>query len=88
MEKVATIAFLVVLIFCLAKFLEMKYLEKEWKPLKNLVRDAIIVFSSTSIGAYIYFHMDGSMKDFLNIVTENKSLNVAAPQIFTDEPGF
>ena len=88
MQKVAIIACLVVFIFCIVKFLEMKYLDKEWKPMKTLVRDIIIVFGSTSLGAFIYFHMDGSVNDFLNIVTENKSLNVSAPQIFTDEPGF
>ena len=88
MEKAFVLAALVVFLFGIAKFVEMKYLDKEWKPLKNIVRDAVIVFASTALGAYMYFHMDGSIHDFFNIVTENKSLNVAAPQIFTDEPGF
>jgi hypothetical protein len=88
MEKVFVISLIIVFLYALAKFLEMKYLEKEWKPLKHLVRDSIIVFASASLGTFIYFHMDGSVTDFLNIVTENKALNVAAPQVFTDEPGF
>ena len=88
MEKVFVISIIVVFLFCLSKFLEMKYLEKEWKPLKHLVRDAIIVFACTALGSFVYFHMDGSVTDFLNIVTENKALNVASPQVFTDDPGF
>jgi hypothetical protein len=88
MEKVFVISILVVFLFCLAKFVEMKYFETEAKPLKHLVRDAMIVFACAALGTFGYFHMDGSVTDFLNIVTENKALNVAAPQVFTDEPGF
>jgi hypothetical protein len=88
MEKVFVISTLVVFLFCIAKFIEMKYLDDEQKPLKYLVRDAIIVFACAGLGTFVYFHMDGSVTDFLNIVTENKALNVSSPQVFTDDPGF
>jgi len=66
----------------------MKFVDKEWKPLKNIIRDSVVVFVSTMIGAFLLFQMDGSVTDFLNIVTDNKSFNMASTQIFTDAPGF
>jgi hypothetical protein len=66
----------------------MKFIDKELKPLKIVIRDAVIVFVSSLVGSLAYFYMDGSVTDFLNVVTDNKSFNMSATQIFTDEPGF
>ena len=66
----------------------MKYLEKEMKPLKYIVRDAVIVFGSSLGAAFAAFYIKGSFTDFVNVVTENKVLDTTATQIFTDEPGF
>lgn len=66
----------------------MKYLEKEIKPLKYIIRDAFIVFTSAFLCAFGFFYMKGSIRDFFNIVTENKTLNMDTAQIFTDLPGF
>ena len=66
----------------------MKYLEEEMKPLKYMVRDSMIVFASAIGAAILRFYIKGSFVDFLNIVTENKTLNLEATQIFTDAPGF
>ena len=56
MEKVFIISFLITFVFCVVKFLEAKYLDKEWKPLKFFVRDAIIVFSSAIVASFILFN--------------------------------
>lgn len=88
MEKIFTVAVLVTFLFCLVKFVEMKFIEKELKPLKVVVRDALIVFLCSGVGAFMYFHLDGNIADFLNVVTDTKTLNTSATQIFTDEPGF
>ena len=66
----------------------MKYLEEEIKPLKYMVRDAVIVFASAIAAAVLRFYIKGSLIDFLNVVTENKIPNLDATQIFTGEPGF
>jgi hypothetical protein len=68
--------------------MEMKYLDKEFKPLKIIVRDGLLVFVSTLSGAYIYFYMNASMKNFFNVITENKTLQPETTQIFTDVPAF
>jgi hypothetical protein len=88
MEKILIVSFLITFIFCVIKFLEAKYLDKEWKPLKYFVRDAIIVFISTAVGAFIFFQNNNAISEFFNVVTEAKTLNTANTQIFTDAPGF
>ena len=88
MEKVFVIAILTVALFCLAKIVEMKYLDQEVKPLKFLVRDSIIVFCSTLLSAYIFLYMNRSITDFFNVVTESKVLQADTTQIFTGVPEF
>lgn len=66
----------------------MKYLDKEIKPLKFFIRDAVLVFMSSLAGSYIYFQMNGSLTEFIGTITDNKVLNGATTQIFTEAPGF
>jgi hypothetical protein len=88
MEKIFIISTIITFLFCLVKFIEMKYLDKEFKPLKFLVRDAVMVFVCSLAAALFVFNMDGSITDFFNVLTDTKTLNTATTQIFTDEPGF
>ena len=88
MENLILFAIFTTAIFILLKILEMKYLEEEMKPLKFMVRDAVIVFTSAIAAAVLRFYIKGSLADFLNVVTENKIPNLEATQIFTGEPGF
>jgi len=88
MEKVFILSIVVTCIFVIIKVLEMKYVDKEWKPLKLIIRDSVIILVSSIVGSFLYFNMDGSLTDFLNVVTDNKSFNMSATQIFTDAPGF
>jgi hypothetical protein len=88
MDNLFLFAVFTTILFVLAKIAEMKFIEKEWKPLRTIIRDAIIVFSSALLASYGYSYMNGSFSDFLNIVTENKILKSDATQIFTDIPTF
>ena len=88
MEKVIMIAAITCVIFCFAKFAEMKFLEKEMKPMKYLIRDTVIVFSSTLMATFGVLYFNGSMMDFFNTITETKALNPTATQIFTGTPEF
>ena len=78
----------ITILFCFFKFIEMKYLDKEYKPLKIVIRDAFYVFVSSFLSFNIYFYMDGNINDFFNVLTETKTMNTGTTQIFTDEPGF
>ena len=88
MEEVFIIAIFITLIFCATKFIEMKFLNHETKPLKEVVRDGLVVLVSSMTGSYIYFNFHTTISDFFNAVTETKVLNSATTQIFTDTPAF
>lgn len=91
MEKVVFISILVTFIFSVFKFLEARYLEEDnedSKPLKFYVRDALIVFVSSMIASYITMYMGNSVSELIDIVTETKTVNNAATQIFTGNPEF
>jgi hypothetical protein len=88
MEKVLIIASCVAILYCLVKMAEMKFIEKELKPLKFIIRDTAIVFGCAVISIFGFLHLNGSINNFMNIVTETKVMNSAATEIFTDAPGF
>lgn len=89
MDQVFIVAIMITLLFCLSKVVEIKFLSgEEEKPLKEIVRDAILVLVCSITGAYIYFYFNTYITDFVNVVTETKVLNAATTQVFTDGPGF
>lgn len=88
MEKVFIIAFIITTIFVVAKIVEMKFIDKEMKPMKDFIREVSFVSGSSFLGAFIYLNMDSSLMSFMNTMTNNKSFNMSSTQVFTDEPGF
>jgi len=90
MENIFTISIVATVCFCFIKFAEMKFIdkEKEMKPLKFFVRDALIVFISVVFAVYVYEHLGGTIHELMNTVTEAKVLPSGAPEVFTDMPGF
>ena len=88
MDNLYLIAIFTTILFLVMKFIEMKYLEKEEKPLKDIIRDGIIVCISTIVASYGMDYSNTSITDFVNVITENKVMNADATQIFTDTPGF
>jgi hypothetical protein len=90
MDNVFFIAIITTVCFCFIKFIEMRVIDKEteMKPLKYFVRDSLIVFISSAIGGFAYFHMNSSIQDLMNTITETKVLTPHATEVFTDTPGF
>jgi hypothetical protein len=68
----------------------MKFIEKEMKPVKFIIRDAAYVFVSSFIGVFGFLNMNTSIKDFMNVITDSKSIDVTSgtTQIFTGAPEF
>jgi hypothetical protein len=64
-------------IFFLAKFIEMRFINKKNKPLKKLFRDSLIVYFSVLIGMFV-IDQSGSVQQGGKYITP----------IFTDNPGF
>ena len=79
----------VAVFFFLAKVIEMKYIDRQPKPLKNMVRDAIIVFLVTLVVVFLYSNYSYLIHNMFHIVTDNKSIPfIGQPEIFTDKPEF
>ncbi len=88
MEKLFLIVFLIVGLFCAIKFIDMKFVDKQMKPIKYVIRDAGIVFISSLSGLYLMLYYNNNVNEFFNVVTSNSTLNPATTQVFTDAPGF
>jgi len=90
LDKILLISSLITLLFCMCKFIEMKFIEKEMKPVKFIIRDAAYVFACSLIGVFVFLNMNTSFKDFMNVLTDSKNMDVTSgtTQIFTGEPGF
>jgi hypothetical protein len=65
------------IIFFIIKFLEMRFIEKESKPLKILIRDSLVVYFSVIAGHYLLIQINPIMHT-----------GGSVPQIFTDNPDF
>ena len=80
MDNIFIIATVISIVFLISKFIEMRFIDNENKPLKLLIRDTLLVYFSVIVG---YFIME-QLKPVLNTVGEN----ILAPQVFTDNPEF
>ena len=78
MNNIFIIAGIISVIYFIAKFIEMRFIEKESKPLKHLIRDSLLVYFSVLIGNFV----SEQVSPVLEIV------HVSNPVAFTDNPGF
>ena len=94
MENAVFMAIGATLLFCLYKFVEMKYLDKTApaRPLTYFVKDAIAVFSCVMAASLFYQSNGETISDIMNTITDTKNAVVKATsepaQVFTDDPGF
>jgi len=64
-------------VYLVIKYLEMKFVLKEIKPMKILIRDTIIVYLSVVSGSFVIEQFAGG-----------ETIMRKAPEIFTNEPAF
>ena len=79
MDNIFFIAAIVSVVFLIAKFIEMRFVEKESKPLKLLIRDALLVYFSVVFGYFIISQINPLLKGGAGVVVT---------PAFTDNPGF
>ena len=79
MDNIFLIAGIIAFIYLLFKFLEMRIVDKGSKPLKILVRDALLVYVSVVFGTFVINQLN-------QLVNETEVPNV--PLAFTDNPPF
>jgi hypothetical protein len=73
------VATIISIIFLIVKFLEMRYIEKESKPLKFLIRDAFLVYFTVIIGNFVLDQIKPAIKG---------GSTAEITPVFTDNPGF
>jgi hypothetical protein len=77
MENIFIIAGIISIIYIISKFIEMRFVDKENKPLKLLIRDTVLVYFSVILGYFII--------DQLKPIGISQKTN---PTVFTDNPEF
>ena len=80
MDNIFIIAAVISVIFLISKFIEMRFIDKESKPLKILIRDALLVYFSVVFGNFVI--------DQINPIMQNTIIGNATTPVFTDNPGF
>jgi hypothetical protein len=79
MDNIFVTAAIISVIFIIAKFIEMRFIDKEAKPLKFLIRDALLVYVSVIMGYFIL----GQLKPMIQ-----EGGAISTPQVFTGNPEF
>jgi hypothetical protein len=76
MDNIYLTALGIALIFMLVKFINMRYISKENKPLKVIVIDTIVVYFSVLLGNFIMDQFD------------EKTKGLTEAPVFVDRPKF
>lgn len=80
MPNIFVVAAVISITFFLAKFLEMRFIEKDSKPLKFLMRDSLLVYFSVIVSNFIV--------EQINPVVSSINGGKNFTPVFTDNPGF
>jgi len=76
MDNIYLTGLVIAFIFLISKFIEMRFITKENKPIKPLIIDTVFVYFSVIVGYFVVDQFNLKTK----ILTE-------AP-VFVDKPGF
>ena len=80
MDNIFTFALIISIVFFIVKFLEMRFVDSEPKPLKLLVRDTLVVYFSVVFGNFVLEQVEPMLND-------GAEISKITP-VFTDNPGF
>ena len=80
MDNIFVTAAIISIIFFISKFVEMRFVEKESKPLKILFRDSLLVYFSVVFGYFLVGQ--------INPILHGGSNSPVITPVFTDNPGF
>ena len=77
MDNIFLLAGVISVVFCIAKFVEIRFSSDEPKPLKLILRDALLVYVCVIVGYYLL--------DQIKPFTKNVGQST---QVFMDNPEF
>ena len=76
MENIYITGLVIAFVFLIAKFIEMRFITKENKPLKTIIIDTVFVYFSVIIG------------DFVIDQFKSKTSRLTEAPVFIDRTGF
>ena len=79
MDNIFVFAAFIAVVFFIAKFIEMRHIEQESKPLKVLIKDSLLVYVSVVVGSFVVDQISPSLQSVLTQST---------PIVFNDNPDF
>lgn len=77
-NNIFAVAGIISFTYLIFKFIEMRFIEKENKPLKALIKDSLVVYFSVLLGTFVL--------DQIQPITA--SPEALAPPVFTGNPEF
>lgn len=87
MKTIVTVMVFSIILFIIMKIIDMKFIQKEMKPIKEVVRESVMVGLAVGIASISVATMDKPVSEFMDTIMEKKVLTGQA-QVFTDNPGF
>lgn len=81
MKNIFVVAAIISVIFFIVKFIEMRFVDKESKPLKFLIRDSLLVYFSVIAGNFV-------IEQLKPVLQEGGENIVTNPIVFTGNPEF
>jgi hypothetical protein len=79
MDNIFIVGAVISIVFFIVKFIEMRFIEKENKPLKYLTRDSLLVYFSTICGHFIIGQVSQGIE---------KLEGGSSTPVFIDNPSF
>ncbi len=88
MNHTLMVATSIVVLYAIFRFLEIRYWDKNYPPVKYVVRELIKVFLCSWICVAVFGKFDGQISDFFSVIMDKKVLDPTSVNVFTDEPNF
>ena len=79
MENIFLGAFIISIVYVIINFLEMRYFQKEDKPVKDIVKSGLLVYLSVISGIFIIEQFKPEVE---------KLVSESPPLVFVDNPPF
>ena len=74
MENIFSVGGLVALVYAVLKFIEMRFINKETKPIQEIIKDTIVVYLSTVLGLTLFQHVNKA-----DVTSENTGSFIGKP---------
>ncbi len=87
MELIVSLVLTTTIFYIVAKIIEMKFVHKEMRPMKELMRDSVVVAVATAVASLSVMTLTQPVNGFIDAITEKTAIPAAA-NVFTGDPGF